>query len=72
MKRVKITETHGCIVQALRKQEQKVKDLAKYLHGERSDYAYLKSLFQYLRAELKVDIPKNSKKSALYAYGRGA
>lgn len=38
--------------------KKKAKELAKYLRGERPDYAYLKSLFQNLRAELEVEIPK--------------
>ncbi|GAB6180827.1 site-specific integrase [Desulfotomaculum defluvii] len=36
--------------------------MAKYLRGERPDYAYLKSLFQHLRTELEVDIPITPKK----------
>ncbi|WP_374016658.1 hypothetical protein ABU162_20730 [Paenibacillus thiaminolyticus] len=36
-------------------------ELAKYLLGERPDYAYLKSLFQHLR-ELEIEVPKASKK----------
>ncbi|KLU63704.1 tyrosine recombinase XerC [Desulfosporosinus acididurans] len=42
--------------------KKKAKELAKYLRGERPDYAYLKSLFQHLRAELEIEIPKTSKK----------
>ncbi|SPF54575.1 putative Integrase/recombinase XerD [Candidatus Desulfosporosinus infrequens] len=42
--------------------KKKAKELAKYLRGERPDYAYLKSLFQHLRAELEVEIPKVLKK----------
>jgi Site-specific recombinase XerD len=41
--------------------KKKAKELAKYLRGERPDYAYLKSLFQHLRAELEIEIPKTSK-----------
>lgn len=40
----------------------KAKELAKYLRGERPDYAYMKSLFQHLRAELEVEVPKSAKK----------
>ena len=42
--------------------KRKAKELAKYLRGERPDYAYLKSLFQHLRGELGVEIPKTAKK----------
>ncbi|MFZ3101327.1 MAG: hypothetical protein WA131_03235 [Desulfitobacteriaceae bacterium] len=42
--------------------KKKAKELAKYLRGERPDYAYLKSLFQHLRAELEIEIPKTSRK----------
>jgi integrase/recombinase XerD len=42
--------------------KRKAKELAKYLRGERPDYAYLKSLFQHLRAELEIEIPKTAKK----------
>lgn len=42
--------------------KKKARELAKYLRGERPDYAYLKSLFQHLRTELEVEIPKASKK----------
>ncbi|CAM3733438.1 tyrosine-type recombinase/integrase [Marinicrinis lubricantis] len=42
--------------------KRKAKELAKYLRGERPDYAYLKSLFQHLRAELEVEVPKTAKK----------
>nr|WP_232229158.1 tyrosine-type recombinase/integrase [Paenibacillus zanthoxyli] len=42
--------------------KKKARELAKYLRGERPDYAYLKSLFQHLRTELEIDIPKASKK----------
>lgn len=42
--------------------KRKAKELAKYLRVERPDYAYLKSLFQHLRAELEVEIPKTAKK----------
>ncbi|CCC86045.1 tyrosine recombinase xerC [Paenibacillus polymyxa M1] len=42
--------------------KRKAKELAKYIRGERPDYAYLKSLFQHLRAELEVEVPKAAKK----------
>lgn len=42
--------------------KRKAKELAKYLRGERPDYAYLKSLFQHLSAELEVEVPKTAKK----------
>lgn len=42
--------------------KKKAKELAKYLRGERPDYVYLKSLFQHLRTELEIEIPKTSKK----------
>lgn len=42
--------------------KKKAKELAKYLRGEHPDYAYLKSLFQHLRIELEVNIPKEPKK----------
>lgn len=42
--------------------KKKAKELAKYLRGERPDYAYLKSLFQHLRAELEIEVPKAAKK----------
>jgi len=42
--------------------KRKAKELAKYLRGERPDYAYLKSLFQQLRTELGVEVPKTAKR----------
>lgn len=42
--------------------KKKAKELSKYIRGERPDYAYLKSLFQHLRIELEVEIPKTSKR----------
>lgn len=42
--------------------KRKAKELAKYLRDERPDYAYMKTLFQHLRAELGVEIPKPDKK----------
>jgi integrase/recombinase XerD len=42
--------------------KKKAKELSKYLRAERPDYAYLKSMFQHLRAELEIEIPKTPKK----------
>ena len=42
--------------------KRKAKELSKYLRGERPDYSYLKSLFQHLRVELEVEVPKAAKK----------
>ena len=42
--------------------KRKAKELAKYLRGEHPDYAYMKSLFQHLRAELGIEVPKTVKK----------
>lgn len=42
--------------------KKKARELAKYLRAERPDYAYLKSLFQHLRTELEVEVPKAPKK----------
>jgi len=42
--------------------KRKAKELAKYLRSERPDYAYMKSLFQHLRAELGIEVPKTVKK----------
>lgn len=42
--------------------KKKARELAKYLRGERPDYAYLKSLFQQLRTELEIEVPKAAKK----------
>jgi integrase/recombinase XerD len=42
--------------------KKKARELAKYLRAERPDYAYLKSLFQHLRNELEIEVPKTSKK----------
>ncbi len=41
---------------------QKARELAKSLRSEHPDYAYLKSLFYYLRRELEVEVPRASKK----------
>lgn len=42
--------------------KKKARDLAKYLRAERPDYVYLKRLFQHLRDELEIELPKASKK----------
>jgi integrase/recombinase XerD len=42
--------------------QKKAKELSKYLRGEKPDYNYLKSLFQYLRKELEVEVPHSSRK----------
>ncbi|WP_144462387.1 tyrosine-type recombinase/integrase [Siminovitchia fortis] len=42
--------------------KKKAKELAKYLRSERPDYDYLKKVFQHLREELEVEIPKKSEK----------
>jgi integrase/recombinase XerD len=42
--------------------KRKAKELVKYLRKEKPNYLYLKSLFQHLRAELEIDVPKVSKK----------
>lgn len=36
--------------------KRKARQLAKYLRGERPDYAYLKEVFRHLRAELDIEI----------------
>lgn len=41
--------------------KKKAKELTKYLRSERPDYDYLKKIFQHLRDELEVDIPKKQK-----------
>lgn len=40
----------------------KARELAKYLRAEHPDYAYLKNLFYYLRLELSISVPHQSKK----------
>ncbi len=40
----------------------KARELAKHLRGERPDYAYLKEVFRYLRAELEVEVPGPSRR----------
>ncbi|WP_373230572.1 tyrosine-type recombinase/integrase [Cohnella sp.] len=42
--------------------KKKARELVKYLRAERPDYAYLKCLFQHLRSELEIEVPKSSKK----------
>ncbi|MGG1833276.1 tyrosine-type recombinase/integrase, partial [Cytobacillus firmus] len=42
--------------------KKKAKELTKYLRSERPDYDYLKKIFQHLRDELEVDIPKKTEK----------
>jgi integrase/recombinase XerD len=39
----------------------KAKELAKFLRGERPDYAYLKSVFRELRKELEIPVPQAKK-----------
>lgn len=36
--------------------KRKARELAKHLHRERPDYAYLKEVFRHLRAELNVQV----------------
>jgi integrase/recombinase XerD len=40
----------------------KARELAKYLRGERPDYAYLKDVFRHLRAELDIEVTRVPKK----------
>jgi integrase/recombinase XerD len=40
----------------------KARQLAKYLRGERPDYAYLKDVFRHLRDELGVEVTRSPKK----------
>jgi hypothetical protein len=40
----------------------KARQLAKYLRGERPDYAYLKEVFRHLRDELGVEVTRAPKK----------
>ena len=42
--------------------KKKARELARYLRGERPDYAYLKSVFRELRAELGVTVQRTPKK----------
>lgn len=42
--------------------KKKAKELAKCLRSERPDYYYIKSIFQELRKELEIKVPKTSKK----------
>jgi len=39
----------------------KAKQLARYLHDEQPDYAYLKSIFRHLREQLDITVPRSSK-----------
>jgi integrase/recombinase XerD len=38
--------------------KKKAHELARSLRGERPDYAYLKDVFRYLRAELEIEVPR--------------
>src|SRR5712692_6769957 len=40
----------------------KARQLAKYLRGERPDYAYLKDVFRHLRDELGVEVTRAPRK----------
>ena len=42
--------------------KKKARELAKYLRGERPDYAYLKEVFHQVRIELEVDVPGPSRR----------
>src|SRR5918911_1044999 len=42
--------------------KRKARELARYLRGERPDYAYLKSVFRALRQELDITIPRAPKR----------
>jgi integrase/recombinase XerD len=42
--------------------KKKAHELARYLRSERPDYAYLKDVFRYLRAELEIEVPRASRK----------
>jgi integrase/recombinase XerD len=42
--------------------KQKAHELARYLRGERPDYAYLKQVFRHLRTELEIAIPRQPKR----------
>jgi len=42
--------------------KKKARELARYLRSERPDYAYLKSVFRALRAELGVPVPGPSRR----------
>lgn len=42
--------------------KKKAHELARQLRAERPDYAYLKEVFRYLRAELEIEVPKASHK----------
>jgi integrase/recombinase XerD len=51
--------------------KKKAKELSKYLRSERPDYDYLKKVFQHLREELEVEIPKKIRKTSLCSNRRG-
>ena len=40
----------------------KAREVSKYFRKERPDYNYLKDVFRYLREELEIEIPRESKK----------
>ncbi len=40
----------------------KARQLARYLRAEWPDYAYLKDVFRYLRAELDIEVTRAPKK----------
>lgn len=42
--------------------KRKARELAKHLRGERPDYAYLKEVVRYLRAELEIEVQQAPKK----------
>lgn len=42
--------------------KRKARELARHLRAEHPDYAYLKSVFYYLRQELEIEVPRQSKK----------
>ncbi len=42
--------------------KRKARELAKHLRGERPDYAYLKEVVRYLRAELEIEVQRVPKK----------
>lgn len=41
--------------------KRKARELAKHLRGERPDYAYLKEVVRYLRAELEIEVQRAPK-----------
>ena len=42
--------------------KRKARELAKHLRAERPDYAYLKEVVRYLRAELEIEVQRVPKK----------